>query len=565
MPADPEPAGGPVASRNHLIVCGDDALALRIVEELTTKHDEEVTVILPSARGARGPEIARLQRVRLVERAEPDHQAFLAAGLRSARAVALVGQDDLRNFHGALRAQEINAGLKLIVGSFSSSLGDQMRLFFSPESRESPDCLVLSESALAAPSFVAAALDVPGPRNIRVADRVLHVARRGEADRGDVICGLSPDGRGGSPRLSAPEDDSSQLVLIVDDTAKGSPLAKQARQIRDRIRAAARWLRGFFSSKIGMAFGCLVVVLATGFSLLHWGPGYAWRNALYLTFLDGAGAATTGVHVNGWEKLAQFLLTYDGMAFLPLVTALIVSSRLPVSLQGAGRARNHVILAGLGNVGTLVLRQLHDMRIDVICVDKDEKADGVKEARQLGKKVVIGEAHREATLKDAGIASCKAVISVTSSDPVNLETALLARGLAATPRIVLRLYDDDLARRIEDHDSNTISRAVSYLAAPEFAAAMLEHEVLTTIPVERHVLVIAKVLVQAGSELAGASVGAVHDQGDNVRLIALQCQDGDDETDWSPGLNTEIAAGDTLVVLATRLGLGQLLGRSRPQ
>ncbi len=44
----------------------------------------------------------------------------------------------------------------------------------------------------------------------------------------------------------------------------------------------------------------------------------------------------------------------------------------------------------------------------------------------------------------------------------------------------MRLYDDDLAERVQKNVSNTISRSVSYLAAPAFAAAMLEHQVLPT-------------------------------------------------------------------------------------
>ena len=44
---------------------------------------------------------------------------------------------------------------------------------------------------------------------------------------------------------------------------------------------------------------------------------------------------------------------------------------------------------------------------------------------------------------------------------------------------------------------------MSYLAAPVFAAAMLDHQVLRTIAVGRHVLVIADVPVGAGSALAG--------------------------------------------------------------
>jgi Trk K+ transport system NAD-binding subunit len=249
------------------------------------------------------------------------------------------------------------------------------------------------------------------------------------------------------------------------------------------------------------------------------------------------------------------------MAFLPLVTAAVVGARLVGSVHGRDRPiTDHVIVVGLGNVGTRVLGQLHDLGIDVVCVDKSETAAGVPLARRLGLKVVIGETYREETLLAAGITGCQALVSVTDRDIVNLETALHARSLAERPRIVVRLYDDDLAERVQKSVDNTISRSVSYLAAPAFAAAMLEHQVLRTIPVGRHVLLIADVTVGSGAELAGQRANDVHD-GSDVRLIALRRRGGTG-VDWSPRPRDEIHPQDGLVVLATRAGLSRVLARA---
>ena len=92
------------------------------------------------------------------------------------------------------------------------------------------------------------------------------------------------------------------------------------------------------------------------------------------------------------EKVAQFLLTFAGMAFLPLVTAVIVGARL----SGAADLRQqpvsgHVIVAGLGSVGALVIGELHDLGIDVVGVDKSAEATGMALAKRLGiLGVVIG-------------------------------------------------------------------------------------------------------------------------------------------------------------------------------
>lgn len=542
------------AGRDHLVVCGDDALASRMVEELTLRYGEEVTVILPSAQRSQGPRIARLPGVRLIERSELDHQAFLAADVPTARGIALLHQDDLGNFHAALRAQELNADLRLVVAIFNTSLGERIRTFFT-------DCAVLSESSMAAPSFIAAALGEPTPSHIRLAGRTLYLARREDAHRAQVICGVAYGTDGGSPRLTPPQEAGSELVLAVADGTQRNPLARQR---RNPLRAAARLLRMLFWHRFGAAFGCLLAILGVGFTLLATAVHYSAGDALYLTFLDAAGAAVSNPALSTPEKVAQFLLTFDGMAFLPLVTAAVVGARLTGSIRARDRPiSDHVIVAGLGNVGTRILGQLHDLGIGVVCVDKDADAAGIPLARRLGLRVVIGETTREETLLAAGVASCRALVSVTDSDIVNLETALHARALAEKPRIVLRLYDDDLAERVQKTVGNTISRSVPYLAAPAFAAAMLEHQVLRTIPVGRHVLLIADVPVGAGADLAGRRVDDVHG-GSAARLIALRRR-GEVGVDWSPRPGDELRPQDALVVVATRAGLSRVLARSRSQ
>jgi len=56
------------AHRDHLIVCGEDALARRVVEELTTRYGQSVTVLLRSQDHGLGPQIASLPGVRVIER-----------------------------------------------------------------------------------------------------------------------------------------------------------------------------------------------------------------------------------------------------------------------------------------------------------------------------------------------------------------------------------------------------------------------------------------------------------------------------------------------------------------
>jgi len=542
------------ARRDHLVVCGDDALAARVIEELTTTYGEEVTVLLRSREQNQGPRIARLPKVRVIERADLDADAFTAAGVQSARSLALLRQDDLGNFHAALRAQELNPDLRLVVAVFNTSLGERIRTFFR-------DCAVLSGSSMSAPSFVAAALGEPAPSHIRVAGRTLFVTRRAATQPRRVICGLAMTQDPQSPGLLPPEGAAADLVLAVAD---GAPRNLLARQRRNPLRAAADLARHLLWNRLGLAFGLLFAFLIVGFVMLAAASHFSLGNAAYLTGLDAAGAAVSEPGYPTWEKIAQIVLTFDGLAFLPVLTAVVVGARLTGRLQRRERPLNdHVIVVGLGNVGTRIVGQLHDLGVSVACVDKSENAAGVSMARRLGMRVVIGATEREDVLRAAGVGTCQALVSVTNSDSVNLETALHARALASDIRIVLRLSDDDLAARVQRSVGNTISRSVPYVAAPSFAAAMLEHQVLRTIAVGRHVLLLADLLVGTGSELDGAVVQDVHQSG-LLRLLAVEPAGGG-PVNWSPPGALRLGAQDRLYVIATRAGLSRVLARSLPR
>ena len=543
MPAQPRRAdrrGG------HLIVCGDGPLSYRITEELTSRYGERVTVILPDRRNHHGPQISALPRVRVLEYPELSSQAFTDADVQSARALAVVWQDDVGNLHAGLRAQELNPGLRLVLAIFNRRLGDHIRMLF-------PDCTVLSGTAMSAPSFVAAALDQPAPSHVRVQRRTLYVARPDDVAPGAVVCGVTDDHD--DPRLLPPGEglrDQADLVLAVADGTPRNPLARQ----RNPALVFGGMVRRLVRHRFGLVFAALLAVIVAGFVLLA--AVHSVNNALYLTLMDLTGSAFTSTADSAAEKTAQVMLTVDGMAFIPVITAIVVGARLTGSVRRAPRpASGHIIVVGLGNVGTAVTGQLHDLGFDVVCVDNNPDAPGIPMARQMGLPVVIGDAFREQTLRAAHLDTCLALVSVTSLDIVNLETALTARALRDDLRIVLRLTDDDLAERLEKTTGNTISRSVPYLAAPAFATAMLEHQVLRTIDVGRHVLLIAEIRVADQAGLAGSLISGTEQDG-QARVLALQAN-GAAALDWSPQRGYLLAAGDRLIVLATRRGLGRFL------
>jgi Trk K+ transport system NAD-binding subunit len=520
-----------------------------MAEELTARYGLAVTAIVPGAANTYAARMSDMPGVRVLEKHELGAAALLDAGVTTADGLAILHEDDIGNFHTALRAQELAPDIRIVMAIFNSGLGDRISSFLT-------DCAVLSEAQMAAPSLVAAALGEPAPSHVRMASRTMYVTRRGQVGADQIICGLAVSIDADAPNLLPPEDAADGLVLAVADGTPRDPMSRRPR----RLTARLRFLGQFRPSRIATVFLTLTAVLGAGFALLFAAANFSWVNSLYLTLLDGAGAAVTDPSLPAAEKLAQVLVTFDGMAFLPVVTAVIVGARLPRSPdRDQAPLAGHVIVAGLGTVGARVVGLLRDLGIDVVAVDKSPDAAGLPLARRLGARIVIGESHRDETLRTAGIATCQALVSVADSDIANLETALNARALAASPRIILRLNDDDLAARVQGLVDNVVSRSTSDLAAPAFAAAVLDHRVLRTIAVGRHVLLLAEVAADDSTGLAGVPIAAVHQPG-RLRVIALRLA-GSAAVDWSPDPAYVIRAGDRVVVLASRAGLSELLRR----
>ena len=427
---------------NHFIVCGDGSLAYRIASELTSRYDEDVVVVLPDPAKNYGPQVTALAGVTVLSHATLTSDAFVEAGIATARGLALVGSDDLVNFHAALRADELNPGLRIVVAAFNRRLGQHIRGFFR-------DCTVLSSSEMAAPSFVSAALGSPTPSHVRVSGRTLYVARYADVPAGHAVCGLEvPDDPAGTTQLIPPDElppvspdgassdsvssdsvssDSGRggLVLAVADGTPRDPLTRR----RHPVRASAGVLWRLAWNKFALVFAILLAAVIAGFCLLLVAR-YPVSNAVYLTVMDMTGSALTSAKLGGPEKVSQMVLTVDGMALIPLVTAIIVGARLTGKIRGEPRPRGgHIIVVGLGNVGTRVVGELHDLGYDVACIDRDPEARGVALARRLSLPLVIGEAYLEDKLQAAGLETAAALVSVTSNDMVNLETALQARAM----------------------------------------------------------------------------------------------------------------------------------------
>jgi Trk K+ transport system NAD-binding subunit len=309
----------------------------------------------------------------------------------------------------------------------------------------------------------------------------------------------------------------------------------------------------------------LVALLVVGTAMLALIRHVSWGNAAYLTILTTLGGATADLGASPLEKITQTVLVIASIALIPVITAAVVeavvNARLALALGPLHEPiSDHVVVVGLGNVGTRVLHDLADLGVPAVAIDKNDSARGAQAARNRGVPFIVGDASQAETLRAASVDTCRALVVVSTDDVTNLEAALQGRLLKPDLRVVLRLFDGDFADRVQKAFGITLSRSVSYLAAPAFAAALLEREVIGTIPVNRFVLLLAEAPVAGGSALDGAPLGQAQDGGE-VRVLALITDEGRN-TVWAAPDTYVVRENDVLVVVATRLGLGRLLRKT---
>lgn len=545
-------------NRPHYVVCGQDPLAFRLVKELVAAS-AEVTVIVPSRPRPDGPDMRTIKGIRLLRADRLTERTFRTAGLAGARGLALLAPDDVGNINAALCAQEVEPHLRVVMRMFNTRLGSRVKRLFT-------DCEVLSDASMAAPAFVAAALGVVSPTHFRHGGRTLHVAARDEVRPEHVICGLADLRDATRPRI-LPDADSADLVLAEAAGVQAGAVRAARRIARARQRARVwrepvRALRSFATRKIGMAtLGVLAVVVVFGM-LLSRAEGVSVAQAVYLTVVMTLSGADPDLDKSAAVQVMQVVLSLAGLALIPLLTAAVVdavvNARLALTDRRVRAERGgHVVVVGLGNVGTRVMWQLHDLGVEVVGVDKDPDARGVPVARELGVSLIIGDGSQEETLRDASVATCRALVIVSTDDVTNLQAALYAREFNSDVHVVLRLFDGDFASRIQRTFNIGISRSVSYLAAPAFAAALMDREVIATIPVGRHVLLVAEVIVAAGSAFDGQAL-SVTATNPGVRVIAL-ARFGEMRPIWSPAAGYRLHARDRITVVARRSGLSWLL------
>lgn len=219
-----------------------------------------------------------------------------------------------------------------------------------------------------------------------------------------------------------------------------------------------------------------------------------------------------------------------------------------------------VIVCGLGHIGYRVVELLQALGIRVCVLTRSAPEEWLAAIAARGDKVILADARNAERLKEAGLLSARALIVVTGHDVTNLDIALDAKRLRPDIPIVLRLFDQNLARQLESGFGLRRAAAVSGLAAPAFAGAALGDRTLGAFQLDGKPMVVGKHTVDPASPLAGLAVAKVERQG--VTVLAHRKADRSAAT--LPAPETLIEAGDQVFLLGEKSDWDRLSVSARP-
>lgn len=229
---------------------------------------------------------------------------------------------------------------------------------------------------------------------------------------------------------------------------------------------------------LAIALGLIVVSVA----VFRVGLNLSWLDALYfaVTTVTTVGYGDINLmEASAGVKLFGVIIMLAGPAAIASAMALlvdqIVSRRIEQMLgQRQVRMKDHVIVCGLGKVGIRTVESLIDMGQPVVAVTSEEATQRVERARELGATIVSGDMRERGVLERAGVMNCASLIACTADDLANLEAALDARELRPELRVVIRMFNQSLAAKIQRTLGISTALSTSALAGPAFAAAALE-------------------------------------------------------------------------------------------
>jgi voltage-gated potassium channel len=298
-----------------------------------------------------------------------------------------------------------------------------------------------------------------------------------------------------------------------------------------------------------------------GYAWLWRGTGATWLDALFMTVITITTIGYGEVRpLDGAGRIFTILVAVVGVGSLFYTAGVVMEYLVTVRLADPrGRRRmdkqiaklsGHVILAGLGRVGSQAALELRGAHVPFVVVDPGQGA--ARRCEEGGYLWVQGDATEDAVLERAGIGRARGLIATTANDATNMYIVLSARVLHPGLHIVSRAVDEASVDKLIRAGAN---RAISPYA---IGGHRLAHLILSPTVVDffetalrkgNEALNIEDLAVARASHVVGRTLGDVDLRQTTGATVLAILREGTPLV--NPGSELVLNAGDRLLALGT--------------
>ncbi len=219
---------------------------------------------------------------------------------------------------------------------------------------------------------------------------------------------------------------------------------------------------------------------------------------------------------------------------------------------------DHFVVCGFGRVGRNASYELQRANAQFLVIDRSEER--VARASEAGMLAIVADATNDDDLRKAGVLRARGLIAALPSDAENLFIILSAKTLNSSLIVVTRASEEQNENKLRRAGADTVFAPYT-MAGRRLAESLLRPHVVEFLEFATSLvgpkIMMEQVRIGSGAQAASRTLGTLLSSSDaNVIVLAVRRSDG--QMIFNPSTDSQIRAGDFLIVLGDKPSLNEL-------